>query len=199
MSKGISEFIIFITGFVVGLPPHVLDPHYALSDVCMYVCMYVYVYIYIHTYIHIADSWAAGPRAPARGLRTPSGCARAWWDETTAQVLFWQLSTIVNKMNNLNNLKQEHKIIAGAEPGSQAAQGQGTLSLSLSPSLSLSLWSIDSSVGRITLLPPERLEFDPGLGHNWVGYEQVFTSKSAEESQTRNPTGLPNSAAPVQE
>ena len=32
MSKGISEFIIFITGFVVGLPPHVLDPHYALSE-----------------------------------------------------------------------------------------------------------------------------------------------------------------------
>ena len=32
MSKGISEFRIFITGFVVGLPPHVLDPHYALSD-----------------------------------------------------------------------------------------------------------------------------------------------------------------------
>ena len=32
MSKGISEFRIFITGFVVGLPPHVLDPHYALSE-----------------------------------------------------------------------------------------------------------------------------------------------------------------------
>ena len=53
------------------------------------------------------------------------------------------------------------------------------LSLSLSPSR-----SIDSSVGRITLLLPEGLEFDPGLGHNWVGYEQIFTSKSAEESQT---------------
>ena len=34
MSKGISEFIIFIRGFVVGLPPHVLDPHYALSNPC---------------------------------------------------------------------------------------------------------------------------------------------------------------------
>ena len=27
-----NRFRIFITGFVVGLPPHVLDPHYALSD-----------------------------------------------------------------------------------------------------------------------------------------------------------------------
>ena len=32
MSKGISESIICITGFVVGLPPNVLDPHYALSE-----------------------------------------------------------------------------------------------------------------------------------------------------------------------
>ena len=42
---------------------------------------------------------------------------------------------------------------------------------SLSPSLPLSLslslpWSIDSSVGRITLLDPEGREFDLGLGHN---------------------------------
>ena len=65
-------------------------------------------------------------------------------------------------------------------------------------SLSLSIYSgsIDSSVGRITLLPPEGLEFDPGLGHNWVGYGKVFTSKSAEESQTWNPTGLPDLRSP---
>ena len=62
-------------------------------------------------------------------------------------------------------------------------------------SLSLSR-SIDSSVGRITLLDPEGPEFDPGLGHNWVGYEKVFTSKSAEESQTWNPTGLPDLRSP---
>ena len=39
MSKGISEFRIFITGFVVGLPPHVLDPHYALSEVAHYIIL----------------------------------------------------------------------------------------------------------------------------------------------------------------
>ena len=38
-----NQFRILITGFVVGLPPHVLDPHYALSDI------YIYIYIYIYT------------------------------------------------------------------------------------------------------------------------------------------------------
>ena len=40
------------------------------------------------------------------------------------------------------------------------------ISLSLSLSLPVCIWSIDSSVGRITLLDPEGPKFDPGLGHN---------------------------------
>ena len=51
------------------------------------------------------------------------------------------------------------------------------ISLSLSVSLSSGFQSIDSSVGWFTLLPPEGLEFDPGLGHNWVGYGEASTPK----------------------
>ena len=92
MSKGISEFIILITGFAVGLPPPCARPplrtvRWILSCTGAYrppvkiweLHLYTYTPIHLYTYtpVHISYTYTYGARRDARLPAADAGAYRA--------------------------------------------------------------------------------------------------------------------------